>query len=156
MILRRYTVFDELGIYDPAKGIMSKYLRRSELERVPVELSGHYDFISVRHDNSLEYEESKLVLLFRQDGYLYLQIDDHRLILSNHIIEFRLLDVYKVLRVSNDRKVVFELTYLPPVIDPPLSEDPTPFVEEEHFDFALFLANLSWDHERQSRLYLVE
>jgi len=49
--------------------------------------------------------------------------------------------------------MILELTYDPPIIDPPLSEDPTAFVEEEHFDFGLFLANLSRDQSRQARMY---
>jgi hypothetical protein len=41
------------------------------------------------------------------------------------------------------------------VIDPPLDQDPTPFVEEEHFDFdfGLLVANVCSDPSRQDRLY---
>lgn len=43
---------------------------------------------------------------------------------------------------------------LPP-LDPPLSSDPTPGVEEEHFDFGLLLANVSGDPARIERMYRV-
>ncbi len=41
---------------------------------------------------------------------------------------------------------------LPP-IDPPLSDDPTPHVEEEDFDLGLFIANVANDPDRAERLY---
>jgi hypothetical protein len=39
------------------------------------------------------------------------------------------------------------------VIDPPLDQDPTPRVEEEHFDFGLLVANVYSDPSRQDGLY---
>lgn len=48
---------------------------------------------------------------------------------------------------------VLELEYRKPVIDPPLEHDPTPFVEEEHFDFGLFVRNVVSDRTRRERIY---
>ena len=42
--------------------------------------------------------------------------------------------------------------YAPPVIDPPLAIDPTPFVEEEHFDFGLFVYNVLTEPGRRDRI----
>lgn len=38
----------------------------------------------------------------------------------------------------------------------PLELDPTPFVEEEHFDFGLFVRNVLGDEGRRKRIYLPE
>jgi hypothetical protein len=58
-----------------------------------------------------------------------------------------------LLQVLSDGRVILQLTYLPPVLDPPLSADLTPFVEEEDFDFGVLLSNLSQDRGRQERIY---
>lgn len=47
---------------------------------------------------------------------------------------------------------LFTWTYQRPVID--LSQyDPTPFIEEEHFDFCLFVHNVVNDPGRRERIY---
>lgn len=43
--------------------------------------------------------------------------------------------------------------YTLPIIDPPLSMDPTPGIEEEHFDFGLHLEILSKDPARMKRVW---
>ena len=44
-------------------------------------------------------------------------------------------------------------TYQRPALDPPLKYDPTPFVEEEDFDFCLFVYNVANDPGRKARIY---
>lgn len=49
-------------------------------------------------------------------------------------------------------ETLFEVDYTPPVMDPPLSIDPTPFVEEEDFDIHLHIRNVVNDKARLARL----
>ncbi len=142
MILKRHTVFDAMGDYDPVTGTLTTFSRKAEPGRVPGQVSGVFDHVG-----------GKLVLLFRLDGVLYLQVEDERIRMADNTINVRSVTGHRVLRVLSNSRVVLELTYDAPIIDPPLSEDPTAFVEEEHFDFGLFLANLSRDRGRQARMY---
>jgi hypothetical protein len=142
MILKRHTVFDTMGDFDPVTGALTLFSRAANPERVPGQLSGLFDEVG-----------GKLVLLFRLDGILYLQVGDQRMAMDDHTIELQSANGYRILRVLSGRRVAFELTYDPPIISPPLSDDPTPFVEEEHFDFGLSLANLSRDRGRQARMF---
>jgi hypothetical protein len=142
MILKRHTVFDTLAEFDPGLGTFSTFSRAGEPGRAAVQLSGAFDYLG-----------DKCVLLFRLAGVLYVQVDNQPITLADHTIEVRSIDGHRVLRVLSDGEAVTELTYDPPIIEPPLSEDPTPFVEEEHFDFGLFLAHLSEDRGRQARVY---
>lgn len=142
MILGRYTIFDELGDFDPVTGLLTVFSGLAEPRREPDQISGTFDYIG-----------GKLVLLFRLDGILYLQIEGHRMPMNSHTIELQSMNGHRVLRVLSDDEVILELEYESPIIDPPLSEDPTPFIEEDHFDFGLFLANLSRDRNRQARMY---
>jgi hypothetical protein len=73
--------------------------------------------------------------------------------MSDHTVKLLSPGDRRILRVRSATKTVLEITYDAPVIDPPLSEDMTPMVEEEDFDFGLFLANVSRDRGRQDRLY---
>jgi hypothetical protein len=50
----------------------------------------------------------------------------------------------------------FSWTYQRTAIDPPLKDDPTPFVEEEHSDFCLFVYNVANDPGRKARIYVKE
>lgn len=142
MILKRYTVCDCMGDFDPVAGRLTTFSRKAEPGRVPNQISGLFDHLGGR-----------LVLLFRLDGVLYLQVESQRIPMAHHAIELGSTKGRRVLRVLSGRRAVLELTYDPPIIDPPLSEDPTAFVEEEHFDFGLFLANLSRDQGRQARMF---
>jgi hypothetical protein len=142
MILNRHTVFDTLADFDPTTGAFATFSRAGEPGRASGLVSGAFEYLGGRR-----------VLLFRVAGVLYLQVEGQRMTIADHTIELRSVGGCRVLRVLSDTTVVLELPYDPPIIDPPLSEDPTPFVEEEHFDFGLFLANLSRDRGRQGRVY---
>ena len=61
-------------------------------------------------------------------------------------------NIYNISIVKDD-DLIFTLTYNRPRIDPPLELDPTPFVEEEDFDFCLFLLNVLSDPGRKERIY---
>jgi hypothetical protein len=49
--------------------------------------------------------------------------------------------------------LLFSFEYNAPKLDIPLENDPTPFVEEEDFDFLLFVNNVLKDKARRERIY---
>jgi hypothetical protein len=142
MLLQSHKSFDTMADYDPATGTFVTFSRGAEPARASGQKAGAFDSIG-----------GKRVLLFRLAGMLYFQVDSQRMRMDHYTIELRSVNGRQVLRVLSNGKVVLELTYDPPLLDPPLAEDPTPFVEDEDFDFGLFLSNLSRDRSRQSRMY---
>ena len=89
---------------------------------------------------------------------MHLLIDDKDIILTDSIkiiydqknsqgnISLRIID-----KIGN--QVITELKYTKPKIIPPLEVDPTPFVEEEDYDYGLFLSNVVDDPDRKNRIY---
>jgi hypothetical protein len=141
MLLQFHQSFDILAEYDPATGGFAAFSRSAEPARVHF-VQGTFDYLS-----------GKRVILYRLAGVLYLDVDGERVPVEDHVVEVRPLNGDRVLRVRGDRGLVFEVAYSPRRLDPPLSEDPTAFIDEEDFDFGLFLRNVSRDRERQSRIY---
>lgn len=142
MLLQSHNSFDTMADYDPVTGTLVIFTRSADAAGASGEKAGAFDEIG-----------GKRVLLFRLGGVLYLQVENQRMRMDDHAIELRSVNGRRVLQVRSNGKVVVELTYDPPLLDPPLSVDPTPFVEEEDFDFGLLLSNLSKDRSRQSRMY---
>jgi len=94
-----------------------------------------------------------VLILYREADVLHLRLDDTDFELTDDTrIELSRGDV-NVLTAVRGGTVLFSLKYQPPVIEPPLEIDPTPFVEEEHFDFGLFVYNIMRDVDRRSRIY---
>jgi hypothetical protein len=142
MLLQSNRSFDTLAEYDPMTGHFETISRRAEPNRVAGQLCGAFDHLG-----------GKRVLLYRLGDILYLEIDGQQLPLDKHVVEVRSVDGRHLLRVLSDGRVVTEWTYDPPQLNPPLSLDPTAFVEEEDYDFGLFLHNVSHDPSRQMRMY---
>jgi hypothetical protein len=142
MILRRHTVFDTMADYDPASGAFVTFSRKADPVRADSAVSGAFDYL-----------DGRLAILFRHSGVLYLQIDNQRVPLHGHVVKIRSANGRREVRVLSGGRVVLDLAYAPPIPDPPLALDPTPFVEAEDFDFGLFLANVSGDSGRQARMY---
>ena len=142
MLLQSHKSFAMVGEYDPVMDTFVTLSRYDEPSHASCPISGVFDYVGANR-----------VLLFRLADVLYLQVDGHRMPMADLAIELRSVNGRRVLEVLSHGKNVLELTYDPPHLDPPLALDPTPFVEEEDFDFGLLLANVSRDRNRQARIY---
>ena len=142
MLLQSHQSFDTAADYDPTTGRFDLFSRHAEPNRVAGQLSGVFDHIG-----------GKRVLLYRLGDGLYVEIDGQRLHLETHVVEVQAVNGRRRLQVLSDGRGVIEMTYDPPLLDPPLSLDPTAFIEEEDFDFGLFLRNVWHDRSRQMRMY---
>lgn len=142
MLLQSHKYFALMSEYDPDLDTFITFSRGNEPTRASGQVSGSFDDIG-----------GKRVLLFRVADVLCLQVDSHRMPMDSLAIDVRSVKGLRVLSVRSHGKVILEMRYEPPHLDPPLALDPTPFVEEEDFDFGLFLANVSRDRNRQARMY---
>ncbi|MGQ0824616.1 MAG: hypothetical protein ACT4OX_06235 [Actinomycetota bacterium] len=93
--------------------------------------------------------EGICVVFYRLAGRLWLLVDDRRFDLDGEAsVDWRRDGSMAVFTVSGEAGQVI-LRYRPgPWSGPPLSEDPTPFVEDEDWDLGLFIANILFDEER--------
>jgi hypothetical protein len=101
----------------------------------------------------------KQFVLFRQKD-LYLTIDAQfylfkgLCISTNDVhIQYSGYEINKTrqMTIQKDKKIVFQSNYTDLMTT--YDNDPTPFIEEEDFDFGLFLENLSNNPEQQQRLF---
>jgi len=143
MLLQSHRHFDIVAHYDPATREFAAFSRTAEPARAAGPVAGHFDFLG-----------EALTLIFRLDGGLFVEIGGRRFPLDRVAVDIRSDNRHRHLRVVSEGKEVVELTYDAPKLDPPLSVDPTPFVQAEDFDFGLFLQNVSRDPARLGRMYL--
>lgn len=68
-------------------------------------------------------------------------------------VELKRVDGDRVINISATGRSLFHWRYHPRAIDPPLSVDSNAFVEEEDFDFCLFVFHVANDRERRTTIY---
>lgn len=143
MILESKDDFDQLAELDPNTGTYQLLSRKRHPELTTTPSSGGYSIVN-----------GTMLSLYRKDGPLHLRFGDREFELTD--------DVTSTLTRENDSRV-FQLVqdgnslvvfrYAPPVLDVPMSADPTPFIEEEDFDFLLFVHKVLTDTGRRNRVY---
>lgn len=99
--------------------------------------------------------DGRIVCLYREAGQLHFRVNDIDCELTENtkVSLVRIREDANRFTVLRDGITLFTWTYQRPVIEPPLELDPTPFVEEEHFDFCLFVYNVVNDLGRRERIY---
>lgn len=140
MLVQSHTVFNEVAEFDPETGALEVFPRSID-ERV--EIRGHYAILS-----------GVLVVLYRTGDGLNLRIG------STVLVGGELLSVTHARKVTDCRLSVtrsgvppLEINYTVSLLDPPLALDPTPFVEDEDFDFGLFISNVLQSPTRRQQIY---
>ena len=143
MILQCQDEVDKLVDLNPDTGAYRFLSRKQHPELPSTWPSGAFSILN-----------DTMLMLYRKDGVLYFRTGDRTVELAD--------DITSSLTKENSRRV-FQLikngkpeicvTYLPAVHDVPLSADPTPFIEEEDFDFLLFVHNILTTTGRRNRVY---
>lgn len=136
--------FDDLAELNTSTGQVSWFSRRANLTAASRPVRGH---IAKLHGRTL--------CLYREAGVLHFRVnnEDFELTEKTYVKLERIEDNVNRITVLRDGDEMFTWTYRRPVIEPPLEIDPTPFVEEEHFDFCLFVYNVAGDPSRRERIY---
>jgi len=144
MILRSHDNFDTLADYDPATRARSVFSKRGEPERASSQhISGFFSELG-----------GKRILFYRLAGSLYVDVDGRRVPFAGHTIELMTAGRDRTLRMLSGADVVLEVSYDQEPWHPSIWEVIlTPFAEEEHFDFGLFLENVWRDPARQARMF---
>ena len=143
VLLQSQDRYDDLIELDTASGQITWHSVKNEPHLREGTIDGHFSKL-----------DGKMAALLRENGVLHFRVNQLDVELSDDteaVWERR--PGLHTLTLTRDGKRILRLAYSPPVIDPPLEVDPTPFVEEEHFDFGLFVHNVLQDKGRRERIY---
>jgi hypothetical protein len=144
ILLQSSDNYNDLARYNPETGEIVNLSRLSAPSTNLVPIVGPFSIV-----------QGSLLMLYRHLGELHLRIDDDDFEIrdENQTVLTNIQDnVYEFVLLKDDTEL-YKWRYVLPAIDPPLSLDPTPFVEEEHFNFCLFVHNILTDPERRKRIY---
>jgi len=143
MILESKDDFDQLTELDPNTGAYRLLSRKLQPELTTTRPSGGYSMVN-----------GTMLSLYRRDGVLYFRAGDREFKLADDVIStLTREDNNRVFQLIQDGNSLVIFRYLPPVHEVALSIDPTPFVEEEDFDFLLFVHKVLAETGRRHRVY---
>jgi hypothetical protein len=144
VLLQSMDKFDNLAELDTGTGQISYFSRRANPKAASRPIRGA---IAQLHGRTL--------CLYREAGALHFRVDneDFELTEKTHVELVRTQDDVNRITVLRNGVPLFTWTYQRPAIYPPLELDPTPFIEEEDFDFCLFVHNVVNDPSRRKRIY---
>jgi len=146
MLLQSKDEFDKLMELDPDTGAY-RFLSRKE----------HPEILSLRPSGAFSILNDTMFSLYRNDGLLYFRVGDRTVELTDDVTSALTNENNnRIFQLIKNGKSEIYLTYLPPVHDIPLSADPTPFIEEEDFDFLLFVHKVLSKTSRRNTIYTEE
>ena len=130
--------YDGIAEYDHAKGMFTIASRNTLGGKAPLKTDGVFAILS-----------TVFVALYCFSQQLFLRIGDDCIPLTSDLVVTVSGDINsRKLRVEKAGVVVAHIDYTLDVSDQ-FPNDPTPFVEDEDFDFGLFVSNISKNSERQ-------
>ena len=143
ILLQSKDEFDSLAELDIPTGQLTWHSKQSspDLARSPI-------------CGSISRAHGRITALYALDGNLHFWIDKEDVVLTDDVVvEFkRLQNGSNHIRLVRDETILLDWIYERPVIEPPLEIDTTAFVDEEDFDFGLFVFNVMNDIGRYTRL----
>jgi hypothetical protein len=141
MRVESFELHAEVGEFDPTSGELTVFARSSAPGRP---LSGHYTRLG-----------NESVVFFRDHGRLHLRVGGKVFEVNEALqLDWRLVrDRESELTVSSPGSESIRLQYASGPPGPPLSEDPTPFVSDEDWDFGLFIKNVITNQDRSEIIY---
>jgi hypothetical protein len=143
LLLQSQDKFDELVELNTTTGQVEWYSKHANPLMCVRPIQGHFS----------QFGE-QMVFFYREGGTLHLRVDDADVELDDNTqIALDQHTNFSVLKVMRFGKVIYEWRYTSPVIYPPLEADPTPFVEEEQFDFGQFVYNVMHTTHRRNTIY---
>lgn len=138
LLLQSNEIFDNIAEFEPHNGKINILSRKKNFPDHRVVTNGFFS----EHQNGL-------LLLYRKNGELFFKSAAFHVSLNNNI-HINIVGNNQTRRFEIlDRGVkIFETTYIP-VLNEFGEDDPTPFVEDEDFDFYLFVRNIANNQERR-------
>ncbi len=141
LLLQSSDHFTEMMKLDPVSG-EAHFVSRGDVAE-PHRISGAYARVG-----------EHLACLYRCGDRLFFSLDGKRTEVSEDAAaHLRRRGEARVLTIRQGNLTLVEWEYRLPPVNPPLEEDPTPFVDAEDFDFGLFVSNVLNDGARKDRIF---
>lgn len=141
MILVSFDDFDQLAEFDPSMVMVQLWSRQRHPELEALVLG------------SFSRVNEQLVCLYRTGEILNLRIGDQEFQLTHDISsELECNSDTREFQLRRGPNTLSTITYSPAEPLMPLHLDPTSFVEEEHFDYLLFVHNVLTQPGRRHRI----
>lgn len=133
--------FDCVAEFDDEKGTLREYSRQFLAAQAPkiAETDGWFSHI-----------RGGVLILYRKTGNIFFRVNDNEFVLDKgtEVEVFGPREKRKLV-LKRNAQVVFDIEY-ELLQEPPIPNDPTPFIEEEDFDFGVFVSNISKDPKRKA------
>jgi hypothetical protein len=132
--------YDCLAEFNPEEGILKKHSRKI--------LGSHASKIE-NVDGWFSEATYGTFMLFKNKNRIYFSVYGTEFMLDDKTaVEVSGPRTKRLLQVIHEDKVIFE-TYYTPIGEGMIKGDPTPFIEDEDFDFGLFVSNISKNPKRK-------
>jgi hypothetical protein len=143
MILQSNERFDEVAEYDPLTGNYRFLSKSRNREMLPVRIAGSYSCLG-----------DTIVSLYRKDEDLFLRIGNREFEITPDVYSSLTQEGdYQIFRLLNKQDVIAFFSYTPRFTEIPADLDPTPFIDDEDFDFLLFVHHVLTEEGRRERVY---
>ena len=140
-LLRNNEQFNDIVAYDAENGRWQRLDPESKKEVDSADVSGFFTILS-----------SKYCAIYRSGQEIVACVGDVQIPLSHRVkINVTGNPAKRRLTISQDANVIVNHEYSLDTSNH-FEDDPTPFIEDEDFDFGLFMANIAGSQERQEVL----
>jgi hypothetical protein len=133
-----YDTYGKAGFFNPETGALQE-VERSEADLRETALRGHFAYIG-----------GSVVVFYRLDDDLLLWLSGHAWHAASPLVSWSKEGSESCLTVQGDGGTRVQIKYQVEVRD---QDDPTPFAEEEDWDFGLYVINVLNDPLRRERIY---
>lgn len=101
--------------------------------------------------------DNEAVFFFRHDGQLFLKIKDKTFLIHDYTTSnweiMKSNTIYAIFSISEGGKVIYKKKYRPFTSKKVIKDDLTAFVDEEDYDFFVFINNVLNSRERRTDIY---
>lgn len=144
VLLESYDRFDDLVELEPTTGNLRWFSERDSLSLATVPIHGAISLL-----------DGHWVFLYRQSDTLHFRVDHVDIELTSDTRIELVRGATNILTILRGDAAIFRLEYVPYTADK-IDEWRTylnPFIEDEHFDFGLFVYNVMSNSAHRGRLY---
>lgn len=143
MLLQSKDEFDALMELDAITGSHRILSRKQHPEITNTPVAGGYSVV-----------DTIPACLYRRDNALYFRLGEDECQITDDVESVLAReDGYSLFQLVRNGKLLVDFKYRSSPPEVPLRIDPTPFIEEEDFDFLLFVHNVLEQADRRHRVY---
>lgn len=140
LLLQSKDLFDEMAYFDPLTREIRSFRRSDSEENIPMKTDGVFSWV-----------DGHFMTLFRYAGKPMFFVDEYEIELTDDtIVDVRGPFTSRTLTIKRSGSELLKLNYSLSQGKGTVPSDTTPFVEDEDFDFGLFVHNISRSVERKA------